>query len=158
MFPLEALLQKEKRNELSDLNTQAVDQSVNYGLDDDCPVCLSPLVDPRRLPHCGHHLCLACLNQLRKYSAYQQVSCPECRGPLPRGAEKDWEEALGKRVVLARKMEARGLSLGEGGAVPADLKAEAMRNVASVVEAQKIVAEMEALWDPKKLGEDSDDD
>ena len=40
----------------------------------------------------------------------------------------------------------------------ADLKVEAMRDVTRVVEAQKVVAEMEALWDPKKLGVDSDDD
>ena len=43
-----------------------VDPSVNYGLDDDCPICLSSLVEPRRLS-CGHHLCMMCLNELRKY-------------------------------------------------------------------------------------------
>ena len=117
-------------------STSAVDPDVSFGANDDCPVCLSELVNPRRLPNCGHYLCLACLNQLRKYSAMQETSCPTCRGPLPEGSpEKTFEEALGREAMLERKMEARGLSGREGDAAPNDLKAEVEVMVAQVHEA-----------------------
>ena len=69
----------------------AVDPNVSFGADGDCPICLCKFVDPVRLP-CGHHLCAGCLKELRKYRHLQESTCPTCRGQLPPGGEKMYEE------------------------------------------------------------------
>ena len=81
--------------------TPAVDPSVSFGADGDCPICLCKFVDPVRLP-CGHHLCAGCLKELRKYRHLQVSTCPTCRGVFPPSPQALFDSVGWKYVDVLR--------------------------------------------------------
>jgi len=78
---------------------------------EDCPICLDPvaLASATTLP-CTHVFHAACVAELRKFKLKQ--ACPMCRTPLPPGAEKLYEEAILRYMVIDRRVERGKASWG----------------------------------------------
>ena len=78
---------------------QTEDRSVELSLD--CAICLGAMAEASacRLP-CGHLYHGACVEGLRKFGVRQ--ACPLCRADLPAGAEKLFDEACCRYVVIER--------------------------------------------------------
>ena len=87
--------------------TVAVGAHQTFGADDDCSICLFPLVDRQRL-RCGHMFCRQCLEHLRQH-AQASKSCPNCRQYLDSASELA-DSAMRKVIGLVRKMKDRGLT------------------------------------------------
>lgn len=65
-----------------------------------CAICLAALGEPSCTLPCGHTYHKACVEELRKVGVKQ--TCPSCRADLPPGAEKQFDEAMRRIVILNR--------------------------------------------------------
>jgi len=70
------------------------------GIQQDCAICMSPITAPIQL-RCGHTYCSQCIEDWR-LNASATASCPECRAPLPPGAQ----EHLGRASRLLKLRDA----------------------------------------------------
>jgi hypothetical protein len=107
--PVAALLTS--RMEKMDLVDGAADRE--GGDKDECAICLDVMHDAytRKLP-CGHVYHRVCIKSLRELGVrLSRDLCPQCRAPLPPGAEESFYQAT-VRVVRAQRM-AKGNRLQE---------------------------------------------
>lgn len=70
---------------------------VHRRTEEECPVCLDPLVQDRRELVCGHCFHRACL---RTWFRRGSLTCPMCRRPCPEQAPLAARTLLGRVVML----------------------------------------------------------
>ena len=55
---------------------QIEQENIDVDHDSLCPVCICIMVEPAKLPACGHLFCIQCIRQVQKRGAKK---CPMCR-------------------------------------------------------------------------------
>lgn len=68
-----------------------------------CAICLAALEEPTCTLPCGHAYHRVCVEELRKFGVKQ--ACPSCRADLPPGAEKQFDDAMRRFIVIRRNTD-----------------------------------------------------